>query len=374
MDIKEFKLERYYAIYEFTARYMFSSSDCESLRLNELLEIADQESLDYWQNLSLGYTESQGWPRLREQIAASYDQVDASRVMVSAPEEAIFVAMNSLLKNRDEVIVVTPAYQSLYEIARWIGCRVKFWRLNLGEHGWVLDLEQLRQMINPKTKLIVINFPHNPTGHQISLVELEEIISIARSHKLTLFSDEMYRLLEPDDSLRLPAVCDLYEMGISLSGLSKAFALPGLRMGWLATQQASFVQRFLVMKDYTTICNSASSEVLAFMALKNRDIILQRNRTIIRKNCQLAEKFFQKHNHLLRWIPPVAGSVAFPLWMGERSVDQFCREAVESEGVMIVPGSQFEDKGNHFRLGFGRKNFGEALEHLDAFLQKKIYH
>lgn len=188
--------------------------------------------------------------------------------MIAAPEEAIFVVMNTLLTAGDHVIAISPAYQSLHEIAHSLGCSLTPWLLTPAKGRWQLDPDQLERLITHQTRLLVINFPHNPTGYLPSRDELDAIVAFSRKHGLYLFADEMYRLLEYDTTARLPAVCDLYEKGISLSGLSKSFALPGLRIGWLAVQEIPLIERWLALKDYTTICNSAPSEILGVIALQ----------------------------------------------------------------------------------------------------------
>ena len=368
MSINPFKLERYFAKYEFKVKYLFSSSDCESLGMGELLQMASPESLEIWQGLRLGYTESPGHPRLRAEIARLYQQIAPENVLVAAPEEAIFVAMQTMLKPGEHVVVVSPVYQSLYEIARSMGCTVTPWKLEPEGNGWRLDLNKLESSLTDHTRMLVINFPHNPTGHTLARGELETIIQLAREHDLYVFSDEMYRLLEPEPGIQLPAVCDLYEKGISLSGLSKAFALPGLRIGWLATQDSALIGRWLAYKDYTTICNSAPSEILGMIALQNKERVLQRSIEIVRENTVLAERFFDHYKDRLTWFKPRAGSIAFPRWLGAGPVEQFCTDVLDQQGVMIVPGSLFDFPGDHFRIGLGRKNLGEALERVAAFL------
>ena len=179
----------------------------------------------------------------------------------------------------------------------------------------------------------------------------------------------MYRLLEVDPAIRLPPVCDLYEKGISLSGLSKAFALPGLRLGWLATQENPLVERWIAYKDYTTICNSAPGEILGMIALQNKERIVQRNLDIIRVNMDSVSRFFTGHQDKFSWFSPQAGSVAFPEWRGDDPVEQFCQRVLDQQGVMLVPGNLFGFPGNHFRIGLGRKNLPEALEHVGLYLQ-----
>jgi aspartate/methionine/tyrosine aminotransferase len=370
MPIPPFKLERYFAQYEFKLKYLLSPSDCESLSMDELLQLASPESLALWQGLRLGYTESQGHPRLRSEIAGMYQHIRPGNVILAAPEEAIFIAMHTLLEPGDQVVALSPVYQSLHELARSIGCEVISWTLQPGaDNGWHLDFAQLEGSLTDHTRLLVINFPHNPTGHTLTPLELDEVIRLARKHNLILFSDEMYRLLEYDPSTQLSPVCDLYEKGISLSGLSKSFALPGLRLGWLASQEGAFLERWLAFKDYTTICSSAPSEILGLIALQNKERILQRNLDIIHNNLESAGRFFSQHARSFAWFGPRAGSVAFPKWLGPGTVEQFCQEVLDQQGVMIVPGSLFDFPGDHFRIGLGRKNLPEALEMVAEYLK-----
>ena len=371
MPIHPFKLERYFAKYEFKVKYLLSPSDCESIPMDELLQMACAESLDLWNGLRLGYTESQGHPHLRSEVASLYRHIPTGNVIIAAPEEAIFIAMQTMLKPGDQVVTVSPAYQSLHEIARSIGCEVTNWTLQPGpENDWHLDFDRLADSLTGRTRMLVINFPHNPTGHTLTLGELDSVIELARKHDLYLFSDEMYRLLEYEPNTQLPPVCDLYEKGISLSGLSKSFALPGLRIGWLATQESPLMEGWLAFKDYTTICNCAPGEILGLIALQNKERILRRNLEIIHANLEYAEQFFGEHARNFAWFGPKAGSIAFPKWLGNQPVDGFCQNILDKQGVMIVPGSLFDFPGNHFRVGLGRKNLPEALERVAAYLNK----
>jgi aspartate/methionine/tyrosine aminotransferase len=369
MSISPFKLERYFAQHEFTAKYLLSPSDCESLSLRELQQLADSDSLMLWNELKLGYTESPGHPLLRAEVSRLYERITPDDVLIAVPEEAIFIVMQTLLKPGDHVVTMFPAYQSLYEVAHSIGCEVTPWTLELGSDGWQLDLDRLERSLTDHTRLLVLNFPHNPTGYLPSRGELDAIVQIARQHSLYVVCDEMYRLLEYDPAHRLPSICDLYEQGISLSGLSKTFALPGLRLGWLAMQGQTLLAQWLTYKDYTTICNSAPSEVLGIMALRAKETIIARNLTIIRQNLIVAEQFFTEQRDRFTWIRPQAGSIAFPRWTAATPVEQFCQALLDQQNVMIVPGSIFDYPGNHFRLGLGRQNFAEALQRVSDYLK-----
>ena len=288
--------------------------------------------------------------------------------MTLSPEEGIFISMQTLLQPGDHVISLFPAYQSLYEIARSKGCEVTPWALKLKDQSWQLDFEALEACLKPHTRMLVINFPHNPTGFLPTRQELERIVAFAETYHLILFSDEMYRFLEYAPASRLPPVSDLYERGISLSGLSKSFALPGLRSGWLATQNERLFEAWVCYKDYTTICSSAPSEVLALIALRARQAITQRNLEIIATNLVTADQFFSEFSHFFNWIPPLSGSIAFPRLEINQSIETFCENVLEQKDVMLVPGSMFDIPGNHFRLGLGRSNFGEAMALLADYL------
>ena len=367
MTINPFKLERYFARHEFSAKYLLSSSDCESLLLSDLLNMASTENLNLWQNLKLGYTESAGHPILRKDISDGYTKISDENIMVAAPEEAIFVAIHTLLMPGDHVIAISPAYQSLHEISKSIGCNLTIWELEQDQNSWTINLDKLEASFTEHTRLMILNFPNNPTGYIPSLEEFNSVIKLAQEKGVYIFCDEMYRMLELDPELRLPSICEVYEKGIALSGMSKSFALPGLRIGWLATQEKAIIENLIRFKDYTTICNSAPSEILAIIALQNQEQILARNLRIIRENINLADKFFKKYQDFVDWKSPKAGSIAFPKWLGKGTVDEFCGSVLEKQGIMIVPGSLFDYPGSNFRIGLGRKNFGEALEHLDEF-------
>ena len=371
MPLQPFKLERYFARYEFGVKYLLSSSDCESLGMDELLGMASPKSRALWDGLKLGYTESQGHPLLRTEAAKLYEQIAAENVLIAAPEEAIFIAMHTLLQSGEHVIAVSPTYQSLYEIAHSIGCHVNPWPLQSTPAGWALNIQQLEASITDKTRLLVLNFPNNPTGYLPTRQEFDDILSLARRHNLTVFSDEMYQLLESDPGLRLPSLADAYENGIALSGLSKSFALPGLRIGWLVSQRSDLIPRWLAFKDYTTICNSAPSEILGIIALQNTARIVQRNLEIIRENTAIATAFFARHSDQFACHLPKAGSIAFPEWRGPGTVEQLAQGLLDQQGVMIVPGHLFDVSGEHFRIGLGRKNFGEAMGRVEAYLENK---
>lgn len=368
MQLEEFKLERYFAKYEFQVEHLLSPSDCESLTIPELLEYAAPDDLERWSKLKLGYTESKGDPALREAIAGLYEKIGPDNLLVITPEEGIFIALNTILQPGDGVVSIYPAYQSLLEIPQALGCQVTTWSLEAGDGKWSLDLNKLEESIDSRTKLLVINFPHNPTGFLPAVDIFQEIVSIARRHNIYIFSDEMYWLLEHNSTQRLPAIADVYEKGVSLFGLSKTFGLPGLRIGWLATQDRDLLSRCGSFKDYTTICASAPSEVLALISLKAKDRLIPRNMEIVQNNLTLATNFFGKYPEIFQWLPPKGGSTAFPELILDIPVGAFCEAVVKEKNLMILPGTVFNYQGNHFRIGLGRKDFATALGRLGEYL------
>ena len=366
MYIQPFKLERYFARHEFNAPYLMCCSDCESVSIGDLLALESGADRRF-QELRLGYTESLGDPRLRTQIADLYDHVTADQVLVHAgAEEAIFNLMHVLLKRGDHVIVHYPCYQSLMEVANAIGCQVTLWKTTQ-ENGWSLDLDLLKDTLQDNTKLVIVNCPHNPTGYLMPNSDFRELVNLSQRHGFILFSDEVYRLLEYEDSDRLPAICDLDDRGISLGVMSKSFGLAGLRLGWIATRNQSVYEKLAAFKDYTTICSSAPSEFLATIALKNKERLVRKNLAIIAINLELLIPFFERHADLFQWQAPKAGPIAFPALLSG-GITEFCSQLVEKTGVLLLPGTVYDDTCNHFRIGFGRIDFAQCLEKLEGYL------
>lgn len=366
MPLPPFGLERYFARYEFTARFLLCASDCESIPIGDLLAM-EPGAEEAFHRLRLGYTESTGSPTLRAEIGRLYTGIPPEGVLVHAgAEEAIFLFMHAVLAPGDQLIVHSPCYQSLAEVARGIGCTVTPWRADEAG-GWALDPDDLRRALTPATRAIVINTPHNPTGYLMDRERFSEANRIALERGIILFSDEVYRESEHDSADRLPPACDLNELAVSLGVMSKTYGLAGLRIGWVASRNAEILSRMARLKDYTTICSSAPGEFLADLALRHRERIVRRNRDIIRENLAVLDAFFARHRGTFDWKRPRAGSIAFPRLIG-RDVDGFCHELVTKAGVLLLPGTLFDDAGNHVRVGFGRKDMPQAVAALEAFL------
>jgi aspartate/methionine/tyrosine aminotransferase len=372
MRLPPFELERYFARHEFTAPYLLCASDVEPYGMSELLALADDECRALWDGLGLGYAESSGHPLLRREIAALYEGLEAEHVLVFAgAEEAIFAFANVLLGPGEHAVAAWPAYQALYEVARATGAEVELVRLE-HEAGWRLEVDAVRRAVRPGTRAVFVNFPHNPTGAHIDRAELEALVAITDEAGAVLFSDEVYRYLELDPADRLPAAAELSERAASLGVMSKTFALPGLRIGWVATRDEELLRRLAEFKDYTTICSAAPSEILALIGLRNRDRVVARSRAIVEANLERLDGFFERWSGAFEWVRPRAGSIGFPRLLADTPVERFALELIDAEGVVLLPGTTYGHTGNHFRLGFGRRDLPDALARLERFAERRL--
>lgn len=371
--MRDFALEVYFSKWEFAAKYNLAGSDAENMTLAQLLALAGPEDRAAFDGIGLGYTETFGAPQLRAEIAQTYDTVKPEHLLCFAgAEEGIYAAMRVLLAPDDHVIVVTPNYQAAETVPLSI-CEVTGVPLDIDRH-WDLDLEHLRAALRPNTKLISINFPNNPTGKILPRAVFDELVEICRGRGIWLFSDEVYRLIERDPVLRLPQAVDVYERGISLNVMSKAFGLAGLRIGWLACKDRATLVKFERYKHFLSICNSAPSEVLARIALKARARILDRNRKVVRENLAVLNAFFAEYSHLFDWREPDGGCVGFIRYKGAEGVEQFTRRLVEESGVLFLPSSIYRsDLGpvpaNCLRVGFGHSYVPAGLAVLRQWLE-----
>ena len=373
MRIADFALERYFARWEFAVDHLLCASDVQGYPMAELLALADDDTRRMWDGLTLGYTESTGHPLLRAEIASLYEDLEPDHVLVFAgAEEAIFCLANVLLSPGDHAVVTWPGYQSLYEVGRAAGADVTLHELR-EEHGWAIDIDLLRSQVTPSTRLVVVNAPHNPTGMQPDRATFDALVALAEEVGAQILVDEVYRFLEFDGVERLPAGADASPRGISLGVMSKSFAMAGLRIGWLATRDRDVLERCARFKDYTTICSSAPSEVLALIGLRARETVLARSRSIVADNLVALDTFFDAWSDRFTWVRPRAGSVGFPrLTVPGVSIDAWAAGLVEAEGVLLLPGSQFDYGGNHFRLGFGRADLPIALERLERHAERTL--
>ncbi|WEX76088.1 pyridoxal phosphate-dependent aminotransferase [Sinorhizobium numidicum] len=372
-----FRLESHFSRWEFTARHHMTASDSETMSMAELLSFADDADREAWERLTLGYTETYGAPALREAIAVTYAGLEAADILCFAgAEEGLYCAMLALLGREDHAIVTVPNYQSMETLPVTIAASVTGVPLR-PENRWQLDIADVRAALKPNTKLIAVNFPNNPTGAIADQATFRALAELCAERGIHLFSDEVYRGLERDEGKRLPQAAALFDRGVSLNVMSKAYGLPGLRIGWIACRDRGLLKRMEGLKHYLSICNSRPSEVLATIALKSRERILERNRSLCTANLEKLGAFFAEFPELYEWHAPDGGCVGFARYLGADGVEEHCRRLVEKSGVLLLPSSLFVSEllpvaEDRFRVGFGRKNIEAGLEAWRNHLRQSV--
>lgn len=373
--LPEFKLETHFSKWEFRARYHMTASDAESMSVRDLLALATGEEREEFEGLWLGYTETFGAPDLREAIAATHENRVAPDVLCFAgASEGIFAANAVILDKDSHAIVVTPNYQS-HETLPVAICSATGIPLD-PDDNWSLDIDRVADAIRPNTKLVTINFPHNPTGAILPLERYHALVELCRKHGIYILHDEIFNGLGPTGTEHLPFIADIYERGLSLNVMSKSYGLPGLRIGWITCADGDLIARMERMKHYLSICSSGPSERLSKIALNNREKLLARNCAIIDENLPKWEAFFARYPDLFDWRRPAGSCMAFPRYKGAEGVEKFTRSLVEQSGVLLLPSTIYTSElgatpTNRFRLGYGRKGLDEGLAALDEHLMHK---
>lgn len=369
MEIAPALLEDWLRYYYFTCEIDISCSGVENFKLGELRRLIGitAEEMD---NVVFNDSPSWGSPRLRKAIARRWSNGDPERVMTShGSSEVIFLIMNALLKSGDEVVILEPYYHALGNIAQSLGSRLKKWPLQF-EQKFVPDLEVVKKLINANTRMVIVNFPHNPTGASISADQQKELVAAAAEVGAYLVWDAAFAELTYDGP---PLPDPVYDRAISMGTLSKAFGLPGLRVGWcLASPE--LLARFVHLRDYTTLYLSPLVELIACRAIEKADKLINIRLEQARLNLDLLADWVGRHDEFVEWARPQGGVTAFLRLRTEPDVEAFCHQLMEKRGVLLIPGSCFHYP-EHVRLGFGgpTAELHEALSRLSSFLRKEKY-
>ena len=374
--LPEFRLEVYLGKWEFAGRFHLTASDAESMTIGELLALGSDEDRDAFERLPLTYAPTWGTDALLEAIAATYETAGPEHVLTFAgAEEALFWALAELVGPGDHAVLTVPNYQSMESVALATGADVDGLVLR-PEDGWALDLDALERLLRPDTRLVAVNFPNNPTGALPEPETFRRLAALCEQRGIRLFSDEVYRGLELDAAATLAQAADLSASALSLNVMSKAYGLPGLRIGWIVCRDRALLERLERRKHYTTICNAAPSEHLAAVALRAGERIRARNRAIIAANLPVFEEFFARWEDRFDWEPPQGGCVCFPRYRGPDGAGDFCRRLVEEAGVVLLPADIYRSElgevpRDRFRIGVGRRDPAPALAALDAWLTRR---
>jgi len=373
--IETFALERWMTRWETEVAFDIAESGIYPFTVNDLLSLLPPAERDQWLShlleMRLGYSEARGTKALRSAIAATYRTTSPEEILVTTGAiEANYLLFNVLLDPDDHVVAVYPAYQQLYSVARAVGCDVSLWKIR-EDGGFRFDLDELERLITPRTKLIVINTPHNPTGAILSAAELQRIYELAESVGGWVLSDEAYRWLDlPGGEPLAPPMRDLGPRAISVGTLSKPFGLPGLRIGWIAGPE-EIVQACWAERDYISLSPGKLNDALATIAIGARNQIIARNHEIVAANLQTADQWFAEHADLVSWTRPRAGLLALMRYALDIPSQDLADRLAAEWSVMLAPGSAFGFEGR-LRLGIGQRPdiFAEGLRRTAACLEQ----
>jgi len=362
--LPDFALEVHFGRWEFAAEHNLAASDGESMSIGDLLALAGRDPSDLTA-LRMGYGPVEGSVELRQAIAATYQRIDADDVLCFAgAEEAIFWAMQLLLGPGDHGVVTVPNYQSMESVAVASGASITglpLWTGSGDELRWELDLDRLEAALRAETRLVAINFPNNPTGFVPPPAAFDELVRLCDARGIRVLSDEVYRGVELDPARRLDQAADRSEPALSIGVMSKAYGLPGLRIGWVVGP-TPVVEKLWGMHDYTSIAPGALSDRLARVALApaRRARILERTRDIIRSNYPIVQRWVDAHAPLLTHVAPDAGAIVFVRYRHSINSTVLVDRLREEQSVLVVPGDHFDMDG-YLRIGFGTEPAHLAL-------------
>lgn len=370
MKIETFELERIQSLWENRVKYNLTESGIHPYTLEELL---DRDEIERLLSLRLGYGQTNGSEELREAISRLYPGTDLDNVLVTnGSAEANFLSIWTYLDPGDELILMLPNYMQIWGIARSFGATVKPFHLR-EELNWGPDLEELKSQISSRTKMISVCNPNNPTGAVLSDEAMKEIIQLAAQVDAWVYADEIYRGAELD-SEETPTFLGMYDKTIVCCGLSKAYALPGLRIGWLVGPK-DMVEKAWASHDYTSISSGILSNWVATLVLQPelREKVLSRNRKILNENLELLEDWLGKYDNLFSLIPPRAGGVAFPRYNMKINSTELATKLIQEKSVFIAAGDCF-GMDHYMRIGIGsEKDYLLAgLKLIDETLEEFI--
>ena len=373
MKIKPFAVEEWMNAWEVGAKYNIAETCVDSISMNELFELTGEDKTEFLNRLCarrLSYGDIEGLPEFRKGVCGLYKTLNIENIVpthgASGANHHVFY---SLISPGDRVVSIMPTYQQLYSIPESYGADVQILHLSK-ENNYLPDLEKLRRLVTPKTKMICINNPNNPTGALMSEQMLREIVDIARSADAWILCDEVYRHLSQEDGW-CPSIVDLYEKGISVSSMSKVFSLAGLRLGWIATHDMSVVKSCLSHRDYNLVSCGVFGEMLAAAALKHRDKLLERSRKIVRENLQILDDWVGSEPHI-SYVKPKAGTTALVYYDLYISSYEFCEEMYKKTGAFVTPGDCFEVP-HSMRIGYayGKQDLIDGLKAISEYIAMK---
>jgi aspartate/methionine/tyrosine aminotransferase len=353
MKVDPFLVEQFLSTYELQAELNLAETCVDPFTLREFLALMGEDDfLEQLKDVQLTYGFGKGSPALLQAIANLYDHQKSQNILVNGGAiGANFLVFYTLVEPGDTVISIFPAYQQLYSSAKSFGANVRLLRLRK-DNQWLSDLDELAGLVDDKTKLIVINNPHNPTGSLIEADLLEKICAIARDASAYILCDESYRGLYVKPGDFVPSAADVSDRAIATGSFSKPLSLTGLRLGWIAARK-EIIEECYDHRHYTTITNDILADALAALALRHVDRIYERNLKIIRTNHRILSEWVEDEP-LIEWLPPRAGSVAYFKYNLKIPSRDLCLRLIEEKGTLLTPGWCFGMEG-FLRIGYGCK-------------------
>ena len=370
MHIKTIGVEDWLNVWEKSATYDIAQSTISSMTMDEILALDGEAGATFYERLGrekMNYGWIEGSPDFKAEVAKLYRNVDPDNILqTNGATGANLLALMALVEPGDHVIAEYPTYQPLYEIPRTLGAEVEYWRIR-EENGWNPDIEDLKKLVRPDTKLICINNASNPLGTVLPAETLEQIAEIAASVGAYILSDEVYLPLQDTESF--VSMADLYDKAVVSNSLSKTYSVPGVRIGWTVSNK-EVADRFRVYRDYTMICDGVFNDALAVHVLRNRDKVLDRNRKIVFNNLAIAQEWVDNEPRV-SWAPPKAVSTSYIKLDIPTDDEEFCKRLLAEQGVLLVPGSRFELPCGA-RLGYcaPEATLREGLKRLSAALRQ----
>jgi len=370
MSIERFEMERYQSRYWHLVDYDLSESGVLPMTIRELLgPAADADA--FISGMSLGYPLSEGSHETRANIADWYPDATAENVTVmNGGSEANFLTLWSLLSSGDRLAFMIPNYLQGYGLGRHFGRNTDTFRLRLRDGRWALDVDGLNAAVGKKTRAIMVCNPNNPAGSVLSEDEMDAVVAAADRVGAWIVADEIYRGAELRTDVASPTFYGRYDKVVVTSGLSKAFAMPGLRLGWVVAPP-KMIRRIWNHHDYTTLAPSMVSDRLAALAMlpEVRESILARTRTIIRANYPVLDAWLRTHEGLFTWVPPVAGAIQYVDYDLPIRSSALTERFREDRSVLLVPGEHFGLKrGLRFGFGFDIEYTLKGLSLVDEVL------
>lgn len=370
MKIPRFGVEEWLNVWENDAVYDIAGSSIASLTLEEILKLGNITTEHFFNEIykkKMNYGWIEGSPDFKEEVSKLYKNVISEQILqTNGATGANLLAFYALIEPGDHVISLYPTYQQLYDIPSSMGAEVEFWETH-EERNWLPDINELRDLIRPNTKMICINNANNPTGAVMEEGMLKKLVDIARECGAYILSDEVYKPLE--HNLKVPAIVDLYEKGISTNSLSKTYSVPGIRVGWVASN-LEVIEIIKKYRDYTMICDGVIDDYLAVCVLRNKDAVLERNRKLVETNLEIVKEWVAKEPKV-NLVFPKHVSTSFIHLDIPMEIEEFCIKLLKEKGVLLMPGNRFGISG-HARLGYcaDTETLKNGLKNLSEFLSK----